>query len=141
MKLRKKEKPVLAWVASLAYFSGATLFVFSHWIRTDPPVGEQHHALERWLRPLHSSLTYALVIGIGYMIKAHVLPGLNSTHKRRKATGLFVLSYFFVLIATALTILYSGETDWASTVAWIHALVGLSLPLGLGLHLSSRSAI
>lgn len=133
MKWRAKEKRFLGGLGGLTYVSGATLFIFSHWVRVDSAVGEQHHPLEHWLRFGHSTLTYLLIFGTGYLLKAHVLPGLKS--KTQLRSGVSILAAICLLWLSALAILYTGDGDWNSRVAWVHGLFGLLFPVMIVVHL------
>lgn len=138
MKLRKQDKRVLGAVFLLTYLSGTTLFILSRWIRVASTVGEQHHPMEQWVRISHTALTYAIILALGYMLRDHVLPGLRS--KRRLRSGVLVLSVFLFLTATALGILYSGDSAWNQLMVQGHSWIGIALPLLLFLHISKRVA-
>jgi hypothetical protein len=134
MKLGPWEKWLLSRYALLTYASGATLYGLSHWVRVESPVGEQHHPAESWVRLGHSFLTYGTVMALGYLLHAHVFPGLNAARPRRRPTGLGTLGVFAVLLLSALFILYAGETDWRDSVAQLHGLTGLALPALILFH-------
>jgi hypothetical protein len=136
MKWRKKEKRTLGGLFAFAYASGVTLFLFSHWIRVSSAVGEQHHAFEKNLRFFHSTLTYVLVFCLGYLWKAHILPGLRV--QKRVNSGLVTLSVLIFLWITALGILYLGDLDWNARVAWVHGIVGILLPATIFFHSRTR---
>ena len=135
MKWRFREKISFGMIGGGAYFSGVLLFLFSHWIRVSTQVGEQHSSFERWLRPGHSFLTYLVIFSSGYIFKIHVLPGLKGS--RRKLSGIFVFSFIGILWLSALGVLYLGESDLSSVVAWTHGLFGCAVLLFLFLHLRS----
>ena len=136
MKLKKSERHLFGWLGLLTYFSGASLFLFSHWIRVHTEIGEQHHRFEPWNRVAHTTLTYLIVLSVGYLIKSHVIPALRSKHPRRQATGILILVIFGILLLTALITLYAGEGAVPDAARWFHAIVGLSLPIFVIVHLS-----
>ncbi len=130
MKIRKKEKHVLGWIALWTYFSGAALFIFSRYLRITSPVGEQHHPLEYWTRVFHTGLTYFVILGIGYMIKGHVLPSLKAKAKPKLFSGSGNLIILFVLTASALGTLYTSESLWGA----IHTYLGFLSPVVILFH-------
>ena len=134
MKLRKKEKKYLSYVGLLAYFSGAALFIFEQWVRVPSPIGLQHHTLEHWVRVLHTMITYLIVLAVGYLVKGHILPGLRSRTKKRLWSGLGTFSLFFILMLTALFILYGGEGPLTRSMSLTHSIVGLACPLLIFAH-------
>jgi hypothetical protein len=86
MKMKPREKQSLGGFWALAYLSGGVLFVFTRWIRVSSVVGEQHHPSESWIRVLHSLTTYLGVLGVGYVIKGHAIPGLKSKTRKGART-------------------------------------------------------
>ncbi len=134
MKLRAVEKRTLAGIWTVTYVTGATLFVLSRWVRVASIVGEQHHPLEYWVRVMHATLTYAVLLAIGYLINRHVVPGLRTKARRKAPTGLSILGLFAALAGSALVMLYAGEHDWRNYVTLAHAVLGLSSPVLIYLH-------
>ena len=72
MKITRPEKLTFGAIGTITYLSGLTLFILSWWVRVPSPIGEQHHPLEEIIRITHSSLTYIIVLTMGYLIKGHV---------------------------------------------------------------------
>jgi len=136
MKIKNKERWALGGIGLLAYGSGLVLFILSRWIRVTTIVGEQHLPMERWIRVGHSTLTYFVVLAVGYLVKSHILPGLKQRKKR--ISGISILFLFGTLLGTALITLYAGEGEWVASVALIHALIGILSPLLLLGHLFNR---
>ena len=122
----------------LAYASGALLFIFTRWIRVPSLVGEQHHALEFWIRVLHNTLTYFVILAIGYLIKGHIIPGIKSKMRKQVWSGIGLLVLFGILVGSAIGTMYSGEGDLNWYVFQIHAFVGLFSPLILFGHIIKR---
>jgi hypothetical protein len=109
----------------------------SRWIRISSSVGQQHHPVEPWVRISHTASALVILMGLGYMLRAHVLPGLKL--KERIKSGLGVLSVFGVLTVTALGILYSGESGWNGFMTQVHDWIGLGTPALLLFHAWKRT--
>ena len=135
MKIRSKDKKILGTILGLAYGSGATLYFLSRFIRVQTEVGEQHHASEHWVRGIHSFLTYAVILGLGYLVKSHVVPGIKARARRGRKSGQFLLGVFAVMVLAALGILYFADLDWQNRAAQIHAYLGLSIPAWIAAHI------
>ncbi len=135
MKIRRKDKRILGLIGATAYMTGFGLFLFSRFIRVASSVGEQRHPMEYGFRLSHTALTYLVVLGLGYLIKGHVVPGLKSKTRRRFISGLGVLSALGILIVTALALLYGGEGRTTEILNEVHTYLGLALPLGLVAHI------
>ena len=138
MKLRKRDKKILGGVFGLAYASGVALFVLNRWLRIPSDIGEQHHPSEQWVRISHAVSAYLVVTALGYMIKAHVLPGLKAGKRLKSGIGMLVV--FGVLIVTALGILYSGESDWNGFMVKSHDWIGFLTPALIFFHAARRLA-
>lgn len=138
MKFNKAEKKVLLTLATTTYFSGLFLFILNQWIRVDSAIGKQHHPAEYWARIFHFIFTYGIVLVVGYLIKGHVIPGLKSKHKKRIRSGVLILILFFALVGTALGAMYAGDLERSTLVGLIHAMIGLSCPFVVLLHLYSK---
>jgi hypothetical protein len=124
MKLRKKEKTAVNWLLLPFYLSGVLLLVFSRWIRVESGIGELHHPTEQWVRVTHSVLSYAALLLLGYLVKAHVLPGLKA--RKRLRSGVSMLAVFGILGGTALGILYSGEGTLNTVMIQVHDWLGVA---------------
>jgi hypothetical protein len=134
MKFKESEKKTIGAVGSFVYISGATLFILDHWVRVTTEVGTQHHPLEHWVRAVHSLLTYLAILSIGYLIKAHILPGLRAKPRINFKTGVIVLTAFSIMLVSALVILYGGEGEVQEFLTQVHAYLGLSIPLVILIH-------
>ncbi len=133
MKIPAGERRTLSLSLWLAYVTGAALFVFSHWLRMETPVGPQRFGAEHRLRIAHASLTYLLVAGFGFLAKGHILPALHRS--RRRVTGVALIALVATLVGSAVVVLYTGsDGDGPSLGAWIHGLLGLALPGWILVH-------
>ena len=138
MKLPKIFKWILYSILSLAFISGGLWFSFERWVRIQGPLGEDHHPAQAWFLRIHGILAYTILLGLGYMIRAHVQPGLKG--KRGRFTGLPMVFYFGGLVVTAIIQLYGLEGPFRDGSAWVHSYMGLGLPIFLATHIvSARS--
>ena len=127
MKLRKKFRLSLYSILSLAFLSGALWFSFDRFVRVAGPLGEDHHPLQAWFLRIHGVMIYGVLLSLGYMIHAHIRPGLKG--KRGRRTGIPMLLFFAAMIVTALIQLYWTDSPFRDNTALVHTYMGLSLPL------------
>ena len=139
MKIPKNERRALIGIWIIAYLSGAGLFVLNQWIRVPSAIGELHHPMEHWSRLIHSGLSYATILSVGYLIKGHILPGIKSTQKKRIYSGVGMLGLFTLLTVTALATLYGSESVSTHLASQIHSLIGVLSPCLLLLHGKNRT--
>jgi hypothetical protein len=140
MKMRSHEKRNLLYLFSAVYLTGLSLYLLVHFIRVSSPIGEQHHASEPWIRIVHATLTYGMVMAMGYVVKSHVIPGLRARSQNGKKSGLTMLTWFSLMVISALGVLYSQEGNWRTFITQAHGILGLATPLLILLHLRSRKS-
>jgi MFS family permease len=133
VKLPNGFKWFLYSILTLAFISGGLWFAFDHWVRVQGPLGEDHSPAQAWFLRVHGILAYAILLGLGYMIRAHVQPGLKG--KRGKTTGLPMTIYFGILIISAIIQLYGTDGPFRDVTASVHAYMGLALPVLLITHI------
>jgi len=135
MKLNKSFKFCLLLSLWGSFATGLGWWIFNKWVRVPGGVlGEEHHPLELWFTRFHSALAYLLVLALGYLIAVHIQPGLKG--KKKKSSGLTMVAFFFILIASALPILYSPDGNLREGSSFIHTYLGFSIPFLLWVHLN-----
>ena len=133
MKLPRAFKVLLFAVLTSAFVSGTLWFIFDRWVRVQGALGLDHHPAQEILLRIHGIVAYATLLSLGYLLRAHIQPGLKG--KRRKKSGLAMVSIFSFLILTALIQLYGPDSAFRDNSGLLHFYVGLSLPVLLGIHL------
>lgn len=88
-----------------------------------------------WLRPalvLHGCLFPLQCVLFGVLLANHVRLGWQL---RANLVSGFVMEAVFVgLILTGAGLYYVGAEDWRERIIWTHRLLGLALPVTLGVH-------
>jgi len=133
VKLPHPFKSIFLFSLGICFFSGLFWWIFENWIRVKGMLGDEHHPSQIWFIRIHTAFAFILLLGLGYLIKVHIEPGLKKKEKRR--SGLSMSAVFSILIITALPILYATEGPLRSSSSFIHTYLGLALPLFLGIHL------
>jgi hypothetical protein len=133
VKLQRQFKIIFLTSLAICFLSGVLWWIFENGVRVSGALGEEHHPAQIWFIRIHSTFAFILLINLGYLIKVHIEPGLKK--KKKKRSGLSMVSIFTILILTALPILYATEGLLRSTSSFTHTYLGFALPLFLGLHL------
>jgi hypothetical protein len=136
LKLSKTFKIILFVVLVSAFGTGTLWYIFEKWIRITGPLGPDHHPAQEILLRIHGIIAYATLLCLGFLIRAHIQPGLKG--KRSKKSGLSMMFVFGFLILTALIQLYGPDSAFRDNSGLLHFYVGLSLPVLLGVHLIKR---
>jgi hypothetical protein len=136
MKLRKTFKWILFTILTTAFASGTAWYIFEKWVRVQGTLGLDHHPAQEILLRIHGIVAYGTLLCLGYLLHSHVQPGLKG--KRKKRTGITMISIFSFLILTALIQLYGPDSAFRDNSGLLHFYAGLSLPIFLGIHLFRR---
>ncbi|MEO5641284.1 MAG: hypothetical protein ABIQ98_05905 [Sphingomicrobium sp.] len=105
--------------------SGLGWLVLDQWVRVAGEFGPEPHPAEHIALIVHGVAAYGLLIVVGSLLPAHVLPGWRIG--RNRGSGLFLGAVLVLLTATALGLYYAGDEiarHWASIAHW---MVGLAL--------------
>lgn len=126
MKLGRRFETILLATSALLYATGLAVWALG-WpsFQTDQGFGPEPLPVRLAALHAHSVSGLFFLILFGYLWRAHVEPGLDQRKRRR--TGLSLLSFLAVLFLTTPMIFYltdAGARSWAATVhAWAGAFV------------------
>jgi hypothetical protein len=126
------------WVWSilgLAWASGAIWLVFHYGFVQHGEFGDLPHPLEGWSLRLHGAAAFASLWLLGLLWGLHITRAWPT--KKRRATGIVMLSAAGVLVLSGYLLYYGGETlrDIAAPLHWVLGL--LALPLAI-VHMRRR---
>ena len=88
-----------------------------------------------WLRPmlvLHGCLFPVQCVLFGILLAHHIRVGWQL--RANLLSGFAMEAVFAGLILTGVGLYYVGADDWREWLVWAHRILGLGLPLTLGLH-------
>ncbi len=88
-----------------------------------------------WLRPalvLHGCLFPVQCILFGVLLAHHIRAGWQL--RANLLSGFAMEGVFFSLIATGAGLYYTGSEEWRERLIWTHRVLGLALPVALGIH-------
>ena len=88
-----------------------------------------------WLRPalvLHGWLFPAQCILFGVLLCHHIRVGWQL--RANLLSGFVMEGVFLGLIVTGAGLYYAGSEEWRERLIWTHRVLGLALPLTLGIH-------
>jgi hypothetical protein len=88
-----------------------------------------------WLRPalvLHGCMFPVQCVLFGILLAHHIRVGWQL--RANLLSGFAMEAVFAGLIVTGAGLYYVGDEDWRERLVWAHRVLGLCLPLTLGLH-------
>lgn len=136
MKLSKDLKRTIYLLLGFLYISGTTEWLLRNFFQIDRGMGPEPLDAQIWVLRLHGTLSLAVLMLIGYVLRAHVVPSWKAG--RGKRTGLLLTIYLFALIGTVPFVLYLTDENMKFTVEQIHAYLGLILILPFISHLWAK---
>ena len=137
MKLNKNLKRNILLILGFMYASGLMMFLLETFFQVDNGMGLEPRPQQIWILRFHGIMSYAAVMLIGYVLRAHVLPYWR-IHKGLKS-GLPLLIHFFLILLTVPFLLYLTSENLKSLVEQIHAYLGLLLIVPFVIHLAAKT--
>ena len=127
----------LRWIfyvtLTLMFISGVSWWYFENFVHIQTALGEDHHPLQALFLKIHGSLSYGLMLILGYLVSSHIVPGLRQ--KRSRYSGFTLMAWLSVLILTAIYQLYGPEGGVRDFLTGTHRWVGLLIPVAILSHL------
>jgi hypothetical protein len=136
MKLSKDLKRAIYFLIGFLYLSGTTEWALKNFFQVDKGMGPEPHPAEIWFLRLHGTISLAVLMLIGYVLRAHVLPSWKA--RRGIRSGLLLTTYVSVIILTVPGLMYLTDENLKSKVEILHAYLGLALIIPFVLHLFAK---
>lgn len=136
MKLNKNLKRTIIIILGLMYVSGASMWYLIHFGQVDRGMGLGPPPQQIWLLRFHGTLSFAVAMLIGYVLRAHVLPYWRM-HQGKK-TGLPLVVHFFLILFTVPFLLYMTDEKTKFFAEQTHAYLGLFLIVTFTVHLIAK---
>lgn len=137
MKINKKLKRMIFAIFGLMYLSGSTMFILQRFFQIDNGMGPEPLPQQIWILRFHGILSYVIVLLIGYVLRAHVLPYWRM--RRGIKSGLPLLVHFFLILSSVPFVLYLTNDSLKSVAEQTHAYLGLALVVPFSVHLIAKT--
>ena len=112
------------------------MWLLQNFFQIDNGLGAEPHPQQIWLLRLHGIISYAVVMLVGYVLRAHVLP--NWRIRRGLKSGLLFTGYFFLILLTVPFLLYATDDKIKSFFEQVHGYLGLLLLVPFVIHLIAK---
>ncbi|MBM3823640.1 MAG: hypothetical protein FJ404_12270 [Verrucomicrobia bacterium] len=126
-RLSLPARVVVVLLISAAFFSGVAIWAGQF-------VQQRDLATPFWLRPavlVHGALNPVLCALFGWLVCQHMRAGWH--FRINVPTGVVMEVVFAGLVVSGAVLQYWGS-EHRDTVVWAHRVLGLMLPVGLGIH-------
>lgn len=138
MKISNSLKWTIFGLFGLLYLTGSTKWVLKTFFQVDQGMGPEALRAEIWVLRTHGTLSIAVLILLGYLLRSHVVPALKIPEKGRKS-GLFLLTNISLLILSVPFLLYITDEKIKAGVELFHASLGLILAVPFLIHLLKKT--
>lgn len=136
MKISKDLKRAIYFMLGFLYLSGSTEWLLKTFFQVDKGMGPEPLPAEIWILRFHGTLSLGVLMLIGYVLRAHVVPSWKAG--RGKKSGLFLSLYVAAIISTVPFLMYLTDEKMKLTVEQIHAYLGLVFAVPFLLHLVAK---
>ena len=133
MKLSPKFKIIFLLTLAVLYFSGLGYFLLDHFVKVQGTLGEENSPWQLTSLHMHAVAGLFFLFLFGYLFSVHIFPGLKG--RKRKKSGLTVLTVFVILSLTVPGLYYLNDDVFKNYFVFVHTYLGLSTVLLFALHL------
>lgn len=133
-KITKKYRYLLYLALSLSVISGSGFWLLRNFGMTEGDFGPESHFLQYPFLQIHGFAAFVMLMALGAIFTSHIPKTWYQKIAKKSGIGMIVLTTFSILSAYSLYYLV-GE-DWHTLLGNAHAVVGLSLPAFLILHIT-----
>ena len=100
------------------FFSGA-IWLFLHFF-----CGEEFLSLSVLSLKFHGLAAFGFLIVFGMVLSTHISFNWQVKKNRRKS-GIILLAFFVILIASGYGLYYAGDEDFRDLVSYLHWIIGI----------------
>ena len=116
--------------------SGLAWLVVRYFLRRQGEFGPEVNPLEPWALKLHGAFAFATLWTLGLLWSVHILNGWGA--KRRRWSGVALLSISLFLTLTGYLLYYAGGDEARAVISPLHWVAGLGAPALFLLHRFAR---
>lgn len=114
------------------YASGFSIWLLKNFFQIDQGMGLEPRTQQIWIVRIHGTLSFIVVMLLGYVLHAHIMPNWRLRHKI--ISGLALSSHFLLILLTAPLLLYSTSENLKILFEQTHAYLGLLLIITFSVH-------
>ncbi|WP_293750381.1 hypothetical protein [uncultured Paraglaciecola sp.] len=120
-------------VLSLCWLTGSVFWLLREFAFIEGDFGPEPHFLQYPVLQLHGLGAFFMLLSLGAIFTGHI-PNTWSLGRAKKS-GLWILSAVILSMCSAYSLYYLVQEDWHLWLGNGHALVGVSLPIILYVHI------
>lgn len=135
-RINRRYRALLSFVGLGTWVTGGLWLCFHYFFVQKGEFGPTPHPMEAWWLKLHGAFAFAIVWMFGLVWGIHVSKALP--HRRRKPSGLTLISVLVALTVTGYLLYYAGSETLRPVISVAHWAIGLASPIAFLLHRGRR---
>jgi hypothetical protein len=132
-KISSKYRYFFYLILCFSVISGSAFWLLKTFAIVEGDFGPESHFLQYPMLQFHGFAAFTMLLCLGAIFGSHVPK--NWHYQRGKQSGSVILAFVVFSILSAYSLYYLVSEEWHILLANSHAIVGLSLPIILYLHL------
>lgn len=133
-KISKKYRYFFYLILLMSLISGSGFWLLRRFGMVEGDFGPESHALQYPLLQIHGFAAFLMLMCLGAIFASHI-PKTWYT-ERAKRSGISISAGVVTSMLTAYSLYYLVSEEWHELLGNIHAIVGLTLPLMLIIHIT-----
>ncbi len=133
LRLRTALRRVLYTVLATSWATGIAFYTLRRWFQIEGDFGLETHHWQQPILQMHGAAAFAMLMLIGAMLANHVPAGWRSG--RSRVHGVVLACSMSVMAISAWCLYYLGVEDIRTWIANVHLLIGLTMPIQIGVHI------
>ena len=114
------------------WVTGVLWLLLHHFFMQSGEFGMAPNPVEPWSLRVHAAFAFGTIWLLGLLSAVHIQKGWNS--RRKRYSGVALVSIFVVLILSGYLLYYVGEERTRALLSAIHWLIGIVAPLAYVAH-------
>jgi hypothetical protein len=132
LRLSRNVRSLIYIIGVGVWFTGVLWLLLHHFFMQPGEFGMAPNPAEPWSLRAHAAFAFGTIWLLGVLSAGHIRKGWNS--RRKRYSGLALVSTFVVLILSGYLLYYVGEERTRAFLSATHWLIGIAAPLAYVAH-------
>ena len=133
IKIPQKHRLFLFLFLATSWVTGITFYILNRWFMVEGMFGPEKHPWQFTILQIHGIAAFGMLMAYGAILANHVPQSWKAN--RLRGIGVLLLTAFSSQVITAYLLYYLANENGRTITSNIHTIIGLILPLILGIHI------
>lgn len=136
LRLSRNLRRLIYIIGGGVWFTGVLWLLLHHFFMQPGEFGMAPNPVEPWSLRVHAAFAFGAIWLLGSLSAVHIQKGWNS--RRKRYSGVALVSIFAVLILSGYLLYYVGEERVRAFLSAMHWIIGIIAPLVYVAHRLAR---